>query len=224
MERQDHVRRGLKLEYVTLGWNALEAVVAIASGVIAGSIALVGFGLDSVIEMSSGAALLWRLRSDADEQRREHTEKISLRIVGVSFIALAIYVGADAIKSLWLREHPRESIAGMAIAAASLIVMPLLARAKRRVASGLNSGAMQADSRQTDICAYLSAILLGGLALNAVLAWWWADPLAGLVMVPIIGKEGLEALQGKTCACLDACSAGADGACCDHGCAESEPR
>jgi len=220
MQREQHVRRGLNLEYMTLGWNSLEAVVAISSGLIAGSIALVGFGLDSVIEMSSGAALLWRLRSDADEARRERVEQIALKIVGVCFVALAVYVAYDAIKAFWVRERPEESIAGMVIAAASLAIMPLLARAKRRVASGLNSGAMQADSRQTDICAYLSAILLVGLALNAAFGWWWADPLAGLVMVPIIGKEGLEALQGKTCSCHEAAETGP--ACC-HEC-EQEHR
>lgn len=206
MTRESHVRRGIWLEYVTLGWNALEALVAIASGVMAGSIALVGFGLDSVIEMSSGAVLLWRLRSDANEARRERAERISLRIVGLCFVALSIYVALDAAHSLWQHERPEESVPGIIIAAASLIVMPILARAKRRVATGINSGAMQADSRQTDICAYLSAILLVGLLLNAILGWWWADPIAGLIMVPVIGREGIEALRGKTCACHDSCS------------------
>lgn len=199
--REKHVRRGLKLEYVTLAWNALEALIAIVAGVIAGSIALVGFGLDSVIEMSSGAALIWRLISDADEARRERVEQLSLRIVGLCFASLAIYVAYESITTLRLREKPEESLPGIFIAAASLIVMPLLARAKRRVAAGLNSGAMHADSRQTDICAYLSAILLGGLLFNAILGWWWADPVAGLIMVPIIVKEALSALRGQACAC-----------------------
>lgn len=206
MNRVDHIRRGIWLEYVTLGWNCLEAVVAIVSGVVAGSVALVGFGLDSVIEMSSGAALLWRLRSDADEHGRERVERVSLRLVGVTFVLLALYVALDATKSLWHHERPEESLSGIIIAAASLVVMPVLARAKRRVAAGINSGAMQADSRQTDICAYLSAILLLGLLLNALLGWWWADPAAGLVMVPIIAKEGVEALRGKTCACHEQCA------------------
>jgi divalent metal cation (Fe/Co/Zn/Cd) transporter len=208
MDRTSHIRRGIKLEYLTLGWNGLEALVAIVSGLISGSIALMGFGLDSIIEMSSGAVLLWRLRSDADVSRRERVERIALRIVGVSFVLLAAYVAVEAIRSLWLREHPGESIPGIVIAALSLMVMPLLARAKRRVASGINSGALHADSRQTDICAYLSAILLGGLILNAVFGWWWADPVAGLIMVPIIGRESVEALRGKACACHDSCSQG----------------
>lgn len=206
MRRDEQVRRGIRLEYVTLAWNSLEALVAIMSGLMSGSVALMGFGLDSVIEVSSGATLLWRLKSDADEHKREHVERVALRLVGACFIALAVYVALDATKSLWLRERAERSVLGIIIAALALVIMPLLARAKRRVAAGINSGAMQADSRQTDICAYLSAILLAGLVLNAVMGWWWADPVAGLIMVPIILKEGLEALRGKTCACRNACT------------------
>lgn len=192
----DAVQRGRRLEYLTLAWNSLEAVAAIAAGLIAGSIALVGFGLDSVIECFSGGVLLWRLRAGEEGERRE---QVALRLVGVSFIALAIYVAYDAISSLARHETPEKSWFGIAVAIASLITMPLLARAKRRVATELTSGALHADSRQTDICAYLSAILLGGLLLNALLRCWWADPIAGLVMVPIIGREGVEALRGKAC-------------------------
>jgi divalent metal cation (Fe/Co/Zn/Cd) transporter len=187
------VRRGKQLEYLTIGWNCVEAIAAVGAGLLAGSIALVGFGFDSVIESLSGAVLLWRLSAG------EHREKIALRLVGVSFLILAAYVGFDAVKSLIFRESPEASYAGIAIAALSLIVMPLLARAKRRIAANLNSRAMLADSRQTDICAYLSAILLGGLILNALFGFWWADPVAALIMMPIIAREGFEALQGKTC-------------------------
>lgn len=197
--REAMVARGLRLEYFTLGWNLLEALVALVCGVIAGSIALVGFGLDSVVEVSSGSVLLWRLRADRYAENRERAERFAVRLVGVSFLLLALYVAGDAIMTLLRRETPEESIPGIVLAIASLIAMPLLARAKRRVARGLNSGAMQADSRQTDICAYLSAILLGGLLLNAALGWWWADPVAALIMVPLIGHEGMEAVQGKTC-------------------------
>lgn len=197
--REAMVARGLRLEYFTLGWNLLEALVALVCGVIAGSIALVGFGLDSVVEVSSGSVLLWRLRADRHAENRERAERFAVRLVGVSFLLLALYVAGDAIKTLLRRETPEESIPGIVLAIASLIAMPLLARAKRRVARGLNSGAMQADSRQTDICAYLSAILLGGLLLNAALGWWWADPVAALIMVPFIAHEGIEAVQGKTC-------------------------
>ncbi len=200
-ERAAGLRRGRLLEYLTIGWNLLEGVVAVGSGLVAGSAALVGFGVDSFIESLSGGALLWRLRSDEDSERRE---RIALKLVGVSFLALAAYVAYDAASSLIRRELPEASYVGIALAALSLVVMPLLARAKRRVAAGLNSRALEADSRQTDICAYLSAILLGGLLLNAVLGWWWADPVAALVMVPIIAKEGVEALRGETC-CDDGC-------------------
>jgi divalent metal cation (Fe/Co/Zn/Cd) transporter len=190
------IRRGRRLEYLTLSWNSLEAVVAIVAGLIAGSIALVGFGLDSVIECFSGAVLLWRLRAGEAGERREQT---ALRLVGVSFLALALYLALDAIASLVRHHVPEESWLGIAVAIASLIAMPLLARAKRRVAARLQSGALHADSRQTDICAYLSAILLGGLLMNALLGWWWADPFAALVMTPLIAREGLDAVQGKTC-------------------------
>ena len=198
-ERSSAVRRGQWLEYVTVGWNSLEAFVSIGAGVVAGSVALIGFGFDSLIEVSSGLVLLWRLKRDKRATRREQAERTALVLVGWSFLALAAYVAYDAIRSLILREPPDESYIGICIAAASLIAMPLLAQAKRRVAVSLNSRAMHLDSRQTDICAYLSAILLGGLALHALFGWWWADPVAGLIMTPIIAREGLQALHGRTC-------------------------
>jgi divalent metal cation (Fe/Co/Zn/Cd) transporter len=188
-----NVRRGRRLEYITIVWNSLEGIIAISAGAIAGSIALVGFGIDSVIEVSSGAIILWRLVSG------EHREELALKLVGASFLTLGAYVGFDAIKSLWFVEAPDASYIGIGIAALSLAVMPILARAKRRVAAQINSRAMHADSRQTDLCTYLSAILLGGLGLNALFGWWWADPLAGLIMVPIIVNEGVQALRGETC-------------------------
>jgi len=192
-DRAELIKRGKSLEYFTIGWNSLEAVVAISFGSIAGSVALFGFGVDSVIESSSGAIVLWRLF--AGEER----ERLALRLVGVSLLLLAAYVAFDAVKSLIFQERPDESYVGIGLASVSLIVMPILASEKRKVATRLNSRAMQADSKQTDICAYLSAILLGGLLLNALVGWWWADPIAALVMIPIIAKEGIEALQGKTC-------------------------
>ncbi len=199
LARARSVRRGLHLEYLTIAWNCAEAVVAIASGAIAGSIALIGFGLDSVIEVSSGVILLWRLRADRDESRREAAERSALKLVGLSFFALAAYVAIDSVKTLWLKESPERSVVGIVLAALSLLVMPLLARAKRRVAGTISSRALHADSRQTDLCAYLSAILLGGLVLNAALGWWWADPVAGLLMTPIIANEGREAFHGEHC-------------------------
>lgn len=193
------VAQGRRLEYFTVVYNSLEGLIAISAGLIAGSIALVGFGFDSMIEVTSGAVLLWRLYADANLARRERVEAISLRIVGVCFVLLAAYVGFDSIKSLVRREAPVESIPGIVLAAVSLVIMPLLVRAKRKVARGINSQALMADSKQTELCTYLSAILLGGLLLNALLGWWWADPVAALIMVPIIAKEGVEALRGKTC-------------------------
>ena len=203
-DRSAIVRRGLRLEYLTLAWNSLEALIAIVSGMMAGSIALVGFGIDSVIECTSGAVLVWRLRTDAAAHRREEVEKTALKLVGISFLLLTAYVAYEAIESLLKREAPEHSIPGIVLATASLIVMPVLARAKRKVAQGLSSSAMHADSRQTDLCAYLSAILLAGLLLNAALGWWWADPVAGAIMVPIIAKEGIDALRGKNCGCVPA--------------------
>ena len=205
INRSDLVKRGRYLEYFTIGYNSLEGLIAIVAGLIAGSIALVGFGFDSLIEVTSGLTLLWRLRADVDVQRRERAEAISLRIVGVCFVALAIYVSYDSIKSLINREAPHESLIGIALAVVSLIVMPLLVRAKRKVARGINSGAMMADSKQTELCTYLSAILLVGLILNALFGWWWADPVAALVMVPIIVKEGIEGLRGESCCDEGAC-------------------
>lgn len=197
--RHAQIRRGQMLEYFTVGYNSLEGVIAIAAGIFAGSIALVGFGFDSAIEVISGFALLWRLYGDADETRRERMEQRALRIVGVSFFILGAYVMFDAVKSLVRREAPEESIVGIVLAAVSVIVMPLLVRAKRRVARAIGSAALHADAMQTQICTYLSVILLGGLVLNAAFGWWWADPVAALVMVPILAKEGWEAIRGEHC-------------------------
>jgi divalent metal cation (Fe/Co/Zn/Cd) transporter len=192
--RSAHIRRGLRLEYFTIAYNSIEALIALVSGAIAGSTALTGFGVDSVIEVSSGAALIWRLRSDSADR-----ERLTLRLVGASFVALAVYVAYEALETLLLQRAPERSLPGIALAAISLAVMPVLARAKRRVAAGISSAALTADARQTDFCAWLSAILLAGLLLNAILGWWWADPAAALVMVPIIAREGAQALRGKTC-------------------------
>jgi len=194
--RNAAVRQGRRLEYFTVGWNLIEAAVALGAGLFAGSIALIGFGIDSLIETSSGAVLLWRLQ---EGEKGEKRERMALKLVGLSLLALAVYVAIDATKGLILKEPPGESLVGMILAAVSLIVMPLLAWAKRKVAAKLGSQALVADSHQTDICAYLSAILLVGLGLNALFDWWWADPVAALAMVPIIVKEGLEALRGEAC-------------------------
>jgi divalent metal cation (Fe/Co/Zn/Cd) transporter len=157
---------------------------------------LIGFGVDSLIECASGAILLWRLASPTHDESREQRAR---KLVGVSFFLLAGYVGYEAAESLLRREPPETSVPGILLAIASLGVMPLLARAKRRVAADLGSQALVADSRQTDLCAYLSAILLGGLALNWLAGWWWADPVAALLMVPLIAREGIQAWRGEVC-------------------------
>ena len=199
LTRHELIKRGQRLEYFTIAWNSLEALVSIVAGIFAGSVSLIGFGLDSLIEVTSGAALLWRLHHDLDPSRREHIEGKTLRIVGVCFVALAVYIAFESAASLIRHESPERSLPGIVIAALSVIVMPLLARAKRQVARGIDSAAMHADSRQTDFCTYLSVILLGGLLLNAVSGWWWADPVAGLAMVPIIAKEGMDGIRAKAC-------------------------
>jgi divalent metal cation (Fe/Co/Zn/Cd) transporter len=202
LDRFSALRRARRLEYITVAWNSIEALAALLAGILAGSVALVGFGLDSVIETVSGGAVLWRLHHTNDAvQRREYSERMALRVVGVSFVLLALYVLVDSAVALFNHEVPERSWFGIGVALASIIAMPLLARAKRRAAVTLSSNALHADSRQTDICAYLSAILIVGLALNAFLGWWWADPVAGLIMVPIIAREGIDALRGKDCGC-----------------------
>jgi divalent metal cation (Fe/Co/Zn/Cd) transporter len=200
LERLSLVRRGLRLEYFTLSYNVVEAIVAISTGAISSSIALIGFGVDAVIESLSGLTMLWRLNNDS-HRRREQIERTSQKIIAISFWALAAYVGFEAAKSLWKQEAPSPSWPGIALAMLSITIMPVLARAKRRVGRGLASAAMVADSQQTQLCSYLSGILLAGLALNALFGWWWADPAAGLIMLPIIAREGWTAWRGEGCDC-----------------------
>ena len=202
LARLELVRRGKTLTYATLALCSFEAGVALVAGLAVGSVALLGFGVDSLIELAAGATALWRLAADFDVARRERVERTSLRIIGACFLALAVYVTYEAGRSLVLRERPSQSLPGIALAVVALVTMPLLARAKRRVAMGMSSGALAADAQQTALCGYLSAILLGGLLLNAALGWWWADPLAALGMVPIITNEGIEGVRGRSsCDC-----------------------
>ena len=203
LERKAVVLRGRRLEYFTIVWNALEGLVAVVAGAIAGSISLVGFGIDSFIEVTSGAALMWRMSVDADVKRRERNERRALQIVGACFLALAAYITYESAMDLWSKKAAEHSIPGIVLACVSLVVMPLLSRAKLKVGRALGSAAMHADAKQTGFCTYLSGILLAGLLLNALFGLWWADPVAGLVMVPVIAKEGMEGLEGKAC---DDCS------------------
>ena len=204
LARSALVRRGLLLNYLTITYNVVEAVVALSAGIVSGSVALVGFGLDSVIEVTASGAAQWRLRADVDPKRRERVEHATLRIIGWSFLALAAYVVLDSANALVRREAPERSVVGLVLLALSAIVMPILARAKRQVARAMTSRALEADATQTSLCAYLSIIALAGVALNAALGWWWADPVAALAMVPIIAKEGIEGARGEA-HCADDC-------------------
>ena len=198
------VRRGLWLNYATLSYNIVEAGVSLLVGLLAGSVALVGFGFDSVIEVVASIAAQWRLRADLASEQRERVEQTSHRVVGWCFLALGAYIAYESVESLWTRSRPDRTLIGIAVLAASAVVMPLLARAKRRVAHALESRSLGSEAAQTSLCAYLSIIALAGVALNALFGWWWADPLAALAMVPIIAKEGLAGIRRRHAA--DCCS------------------
>ena len=194
-------RRGKRLSRLTLLYNAGEGIAALVAGVLAGSTALVGFGIDSVIEVISSVAALWRLQRDADPVERARAERVTHRIIGGCFVALAAYIAFEATHGLLMHQAPARTLAGVIITALSVVVMPLLARAKRGVAITLGSRALLSDATQTNLCAYLSAIVLAGVLLHILFGWWWADPVAALLMVPIIAKEGIEGLRGDaTCA------------------------
>jgi cation diffusion facilitator family transporter len=200
MARPALIRRGLLLEYLTVGWNVLEGLIAILAGVASGSIALIAFGVDSVVETISGVVLIWRLRAeergDLDEDGVERVERRAERLVGVAFLILAGYVGVESVRTLLAVEAPEPSSIGIILTAVSIGVMLWLARAKRETGEALGSRALIADSRQTRACWYLSAVTLAGLALNALLGWWWADPVAALAIAVLLVREGREALNG----------------------------
>ncbi|HUO86704.1 MAG TPA: cation transporter [Thermoanaerobaculia bacterium] len=195
-------RIGRRLVAVTMAYNAVEAVLAVGAGVVASSIALVGFGLDSVIELAAASVLFWRLGLEdrgAPAAEVERGERRVLRFVGGTFLALATYVTAQSLWMLWQRTAPDESPLGIALAVVSLLVMPLVAWGKLRAAREVGSSALRAEARETLACSYLSAALLAGLAANALAGWWWADPAAALLMVPWLVREGLEGLSGDPC-------------------------
>jgi divalent metal cation (Fe/Co/Zn/Cd) transporter len=181
-------RRAFLLEYLTMGWMTVEASVAIAAGLAAGSIALVGFGLDSVIEFLAAGVVIWELRGGSEQRQRR-----ALQIIGLTFLALALYVGVQAVRDLAAHARPESSLPGVLVAGAALVVMPLLARAKRRTGRALENPTLVAESAETAFCAWLSATVLVGVGLNALLGWWWADPVAALVIAGFAIKEGLEA-------------------------------
>jgi len=193
------LRRGLVLEYLTVAWNIAEGLIAVGAGLAAGSIALIGFGVDSFVESVSGSVLIWRLRAEAggaDEARVEHVERRASRLVAISFLVLAAYVAFEAVRSLIGQERPDASPVGIALTAVSIGVMLWLARAKRWTGEALGSRALVADSHQTFACWYLSVTTLSGLALNAALGLWWADPVAALVIAAFLLREAREAWEG----------------------------
>ncbi|WP_406079345.1 cation diffusion facilitator family transporter [Micromonospora sp. NBC_00858] len=215
-------RRSLHLAYVTAGYNLLEGVFAVAAGAAASSTALLGFGLDSFVEVSSALVVIWQFRSRVPENR----ERLALRLIAVSFFALAAWVTVDAARSLLGSERAETSPIGIGIAAVSVVVMPLLVWAKRRTGRELGSATVVADSMQTMLCTYLSAIVLVGLLANATLGWWWADPIAALVIAAVAVREGVEAWRGEQCddCALPAVGGETDGAAscgCGPGCTDA---
>ena len=211
-------RRARLLAGISVLYNAAEAVIAIIAGTIAGSIALVGFGLDSVVEVSSGLIILWQFRHPLPESR----ERQAVRLMAVAFLALAAYVAFESVRALVVGHDPEPSRVGIALAVASLVTMPFLSWAQRRTGRSLGSAAVVADSTQTMLCTYLSAVLLGGLLLHSAFGWAWADPVAGLLIAAVAAREGYEAWQGKGCACgpapVDVAVAGEPAGCADDCC------
>jgi len=202
--RQPLLQRAVRLELLTVGWNVVEGGVAIGAALAAGSVALFGFGVDSFVECASGAILLWRLAAERRGLERDAVERLDRRahrLVGASLFLLAAWVAIDATRSLWVGDRPDASPVGIALTAVSIATMLWLARAKRRVAAALGSRALEADAFQTTACFWLSVITLAGVGLNALVGWWWADPVAALGMTAFIGKEGLEAWRGEDCGC-----------------------
>jgi divalent metal cation (Fe/Co/Zn/Cd) transporter len=202
-DRRRRQRMALGLAWATIAWNSVEAVVAIVSGAVASSIALVGFGLDSTVEVLSASVIVWQMTRDVPEDREEQ----ALRLIAVSFFALAGYVTLQAVFDLASRSQPDSSMVGIALAAVSLVVMPLLAGLKRRNGRRLGSTSVVADSNQTLLCTYLSVVLLVGLLLNATVGWWWADPVAALIIAALAIHEGREAWHGERCCDDDGCAA-----------------
>jgi len=200
----DLVRWALWLLGFTIAYNIGEGIIAVWFGSAAGSTSLVAFGLDSGIECGAAVVLMWRVVVEvrgADGERAEAAERRAMRFVGGTFMALAIYVAAEAATTLWNREPPEASVIGIVLTMVSLLIMPALAWVKLRNARRISSRALESEAKETIACAWLSAITLGGLAANAAVGWWWADPVAGLAMIPWLIREGMEGLRGKADCC-----------------------
>ncbi len=189
--------RARLLAAASVAYNLIEGVIAVTAGAVAGSVALVGFGLDSVVEVSSGLVIMWQFRHGMPESR----ERQALRLIALSFFGLAAYVSVESVRTLLGSNDPDVSLVGIALAATSLALMPWLSWAQRRTGRALHSGSVVADSKQTLLCSGLSAVLLVGLLLNATLGWGWADPIAGLAIAAVAAREGREAWRGKACGC-----------------------
>ena len=192
-------RQGLWLAYATIGWNVIECVIAVAAGAAAGSIALISFGLDSAVEVGSASVIVWQFRAEQRHGVDERREQFALRLIALSFFALAAYVTVQSAFDLFGAGEADASAVGIALAAVSLVVMPVLAFMKRRTGQALGSRTLVADAAETFLCTYRSAVLLVGLLLNASVGWWWADPLAALVIAALAVKEGREAWRGEDC-------------------------
>lgn len=201
--RPESVGRALRLEYLTIGWNLVEGLIAVSAAVLAGSVALLGFGIDSFVECASALVMVWRLRAERDgrvsSQRLEMLEHRARKLVASSLFLLAVYVTLDAIQTLWTADRPSFSLVGVVVMCISVAVMLWLARAKRRLSHELGSEAMAADAFQTTACWWLSIAALCGVGLNGLLSWWWADPTAAIVIAVLIAREGREAWKGKSC-------------------------
>ncbi len=198
-EKAALIKKALLINWVLIVYNVIEAVASVTFGIRAESIALVGFGLDSIIEVSSAAILVWRLSHKGTLEEESKKDKKALFLVGITFFLLAAYIGYESVLKLWHSNKPEASLAGVIIATFSVLIMPSLGLAKRKIARQIGSKALEADAMETIICSYLSGVLLVGLALNWLFGWWWADPVAGLAMIYFLVKEGREAISGDDC-------------------------
>lgn len=201
MDKNSLIRQALIINWLLIAYNIGEAIVSVFFGLQADSASLIGFGIDSMIEVAAASVLVWRLSVDWPEEEEEKVEKKALIFIGITFLILAAYVGYESITKLFSGKAPEQTVPGVIIAGLSLIIMPFLGLRKRAIARQIGSKALEADAMETIICSYLSAILLTGLGLNLWLGWWWADPVAGVIMLYFIIKEGFEALKGKRDCC-----------------------
>ncbi len=215
-ERLKLVRRARLLAWAGLGWHGIEATVAIGAGIIAGSIALIGFGADSLVEAVAGVAVLWRFARSRISS--ESAERRARKLIGASYFLISAYVGVESVKTLVVQERPEASFIGICLSIVTLITMPLLARAKVRISEKLNSAALRGEGIQNMLCAYLSVALLAGLGANALFGWWWADPVAALVITAVAIREGQKTWRGEDCCVTDPADGCCDDECCGDNC------